>query len=285
MVPTIGRLDLLRQLLRSLAACTPAPAEVLLVDQSEGTQARRLIEEFAGLPVRVEPCDGRGPSRGLNVGLRLARHETVLITNDDCTVAEDWVAVGVERSAALPGGIVTGRVMPAGDPRAVPSIKTDLEPHDYTGRPVIDGLFGNNMVLPRTRALELGGFDERPGMEWAAEDNDFGYRWLAAGHPMRYDPDLVVWHHDWRSPEELVQRYIDYARGNGVLYAKYLLRGDRGVLRLLLRELRYGVRGTVGALLRRRPRWSDPRLGILPGLPVGLLAGIRQELALRRRRA
>jgi GT2 family glycosyltransferase len=37
----------------------------------------------------------------------------------------------------------------------------------------------------------------------AAEDNDFRYRWLTSGRKVRYEPEMVVWHSDWRTPEEL----------------------------------------------------------------------------------
>ena len=74
-------------------------------------------------------------------------------------------------------------------------------------------MFPNNMVLRRSSVLAFGGFDERFGPGEAAEDNEFSYRWLRAGHSIRYEPALVVWHHDWRDPDELRRLYVAYARG------------------------------------------------------------------------
>jgi len=284
LVPTIGRPDLLRACLRSVSGCRPGADEVVIVDQSRDQAGAALIGEFLHLPVKVVGCEGRGYALGLNVGLRAARHQLVLVTNDDCTVRPDWVAVAYARARERPGGIVTGRVMPPEDGAPVPSIKVDLEPHDYHGEIVLNALYGGNMMLPRQEVLFFGGFDERPGMRVSSEDNDLCYRWLRAGRSLRYEPDMVVWHNDWRSPEELVQRYVEYARGNGVLYAKYLLRGDRSMLRYAAREYAWGWRSLAAALVRRRPRWQDPRRGVLRGLPVGLAIGLRDELRDRRAR-
>jgi GT2 family glycosyltransferase len=282
LIPTIGRPQLLRACLESILACTPPPAEVIVVDQSGGDDTRAVVADFAERGARTVACPPTGPAQSINLGLALARHPILLVTNDDCTVREDWVQVAVQRMGQRPDGIVTGRVLPGHeDTDAVPSVKVDPVPHDYTGEVVINALFGGNMALPRDEARQIGGFDERPGMRLAAEDNDFCYRWLRDGRSLRYEPEMVVWHHDWRSPAELAARYVEYARGDGALYAKYLLRGHGLMLRLAAREISWGLRGLAGRLRRGRPAWQDPRQAILRGLPVGFLIGVRDELRWR----
>jgi GT2 family glycosyltransferase len=131
------------------------------------------------------------------------------------------------------------------------------------------------MALPRAAVLELGGFDERFGPEEAAEDNEFCYRWLRAGRPLRYEPSLVVEHHDWRTPEELERLYVRYARGEGFFYAKHLRRGDLRMLRFVVRDLAWGLRGIASGLLKRRESWTDSRRGVFKGMPGGFAAGWR----------
>jgi GT2 family glycosyltransferase len=274
-IPTLGRIERLRACLESLAACEPPPAEVLLVAQDRVDEVRDLLASFPTLPAGVVACEGRGVSRSRNAGLRAARHRLVLVTDDDCTVASDWVAVATRLAAEAPGAIVTGRVLPAGDPRFVPSVKDDPEPHDFTGETHGGALFPNNMVVDREAVLAAGGFDERFGPAEAAEDNEFCYRWLRAGHALHYRPELLVWHHDWRTPEALDRLYVAYARGQGFFYAKHLRRGDMTMLRYLARDLWWAGRGVAAAVVRRRPSWTDPRRGILRGLPAGLRRGWR----------
>ena len=168
---------------------------------------------------------------------------------------------------------MTGKVLPGGDPATVPSWKDDPSPHDFTGEVHAGALFPNNMVLPRSLVLEAGAFDERFGPEEAAEDNEFCYRWLKAGGALRYEPALVVWHHDWRTAADLERLYTAYARGQGFFYAKYLRQGDLTMLRFIGRDLYWAGRSLVSAAVRPRPGWTDPRRGLLRGLPGGLRAG------------
>lgn len=274
-VPTVGRPGLLQACLASLASCVPRADELLVVDQSGDSSVREVVAGFASVGARYIACSGRGVSRGRNVGIAEAAHDLVLVTDDDCTVAADWVSAAWELARRHAGTIITGSVLPAGDPSAVPSWKDDPNAHDFTGEVHGGALFPNNMVLPRSSVLAAGGFDERFGPDEAAEDNDFSYRWLRSGGSLRYEPSLVVWHHDWRTRAELERLYTRYARGQGFFYAKHLRRGDWTMLRFLARDLYWAVRSLVAAAVRRRDDWADPRRGILRGLPQGLVHGWR----------
>lgn len=272
-IPTLGRPSL-RACLDSLAACEPAPGEILVVDQSEDFEAPALVEASLAERCRVVRCEGPGVARATNVGLRAAAHPIVLVTHDDCTVAPDWVAACWRHMSVEPAGIVTGSVHPAGD-GIVPSCKTDPTPRDFTGEVHYGVLYPNNMAVPRQEVLTAGAFDERSSL-LVAEDLDFCYRWLRSGRPMRYRPDMVVSHHDWRTPEQLVQTYLGYGHGQGAFFAKHLHARDWNMVPYLVRTVGVGLRGVVAGVVRRRPRWADERRGILPGLPVGFVAGWRE---------
>jgi GT2 family glycosyltransferase len=270
-VPTIGRPEL-AACLGSLAACSPRAEEVLVVDQSEGEDVRELVESLHRPDFRVVACERRGVAHGTNVGLSLASRSIVLVTHDDCTVDGAWIGTAARLMADDPQGILTGRVVPAGDPAHVPSTIDLAEARDYAHGRDFSVLFPNNMALPRDGALEFGGFDERIPF---AEDNDFCYRWLRAGRRMRYSPLPVVWHHDWRSRPELERLYVQYAIGQGVFYAKHLRQGDLRIARHVLIDVRAGARGVLARAVRGRERSSDWRQGVLRGLPIGLVRGWR----------
>ena len=282
-IPTIGRPELLRACLEALAACRPRAEEILVVDQSGDPAVASAVQEFAPLGARLVRCDGRGVSVGRNVGLREARHEIVLVTDDDCRVADDWVGVAWRLMSVDRAKIVTGRVLHVGDPRAVPSTIDDPIPREFTGEARGGVLFPNNMAVNRWLVLDEGGFDERFGPDEAAEDNDFCYRWLRAGRRLVYEPALTVWHDDWRSPEELERLYARYARGEGFFYAKHLRQGDLRMLRFITRDLLWSLRSLASAVVKRRPRWTDHRRATLRWLPGGFVHGWRVYGAQRRR--
>lgn len=274
-IPTIGRAKLLAECLHSVTNCRPRAGDVVVVDQSHDPEVARVVDRFADLGARLVPCPGIGISRGRNVGLREAAHDVVLVTDDDCTVAEDWVAVAWAAMERDSEKIVTGPVFAGGDPRIVPSTRDLTHERDFTGLVRSDLLSPNNMALNRSLAVALGGFDERFGPREVAEDGDFCYRWLKAGHRMHFEPKLRVWHHAWRTPEQLERVYVDYMRGVGFLYAKHLRGGDLRVLVYLARTLAAALRGFAAAVVKGRPRWMDPRRGTFRGLPVGLWRGFR----------
>jgi GT2 family glycosyltransferase len=274
-VPTIGRVGELRQCLESLAACGPPASEIVVVDQSHDPAVADLAAEFARARARIALCAGRGAAAARNTGLGQARYEIVAMTDDDCTVSPDWVGTAWQLLRSDPERIVTGRVLPVGDPRAVPSTIEETVPRDFTGAPRTGALFSNNMVVQRSKALAQGGFDERFGPDIGAEDNDFCYRWLKAGGRLHYEPALVVWHHDWRSPAELERVYLTYMRGEGFLYAKHLRQGDLRMLRYIGRDLYWWIRSLASGFLKGRPRWTDYRRATPRGLVSGLVLGWR----------
>ncbi len=94
----------------------------------------------------------------------------------------------------------------------------------------------------------------------------------------------MVWHNDWRAPDELVRTHRGYARAQGSFYAKHLFAGDRRVLPMLQWDLRRGVRTTVRGLVRREPRWEDAYREMTFSLLRGLVAGWRECRALERAR-
>ena len=273
-VPTVGREGMLADALGSVAACDPQPAELLVIDQSE-RGAAELAARGIDLPVRIVVMARTGISAALNVGMREAAYDDVLVTHDDCRVAPDWAGVAAGLLAEDPEALWTGRVLadvePGRDPALVPSTIDDPDPAVYAGVPRVDVLYPANMAARRGAVLELGGFDER--FTAAAEDNDLCLRWLLAGRTVRYEPRLTVWHRDWRSPDELRALYRRYQLAQGALLAKHLRLGHRAGRRLAFDTLVWAVRGTAHRWVRGRT--VDETTASLTHIPLGVVRNWR----------
>jgi GT2 family glycosyltransferase len=274
-LPTIGRPELIRTCLESLACCEPRADEILVIDSSADGAVEDVVAGFADAGAHTIHCDTPGLGSAFNLGLHEAKHEIVLLTNDDCTVDPSWVGQGLDHVSRNRDAIVTGRVRPQGDPEVVPSTIDDPVGHEHVGTPAYV-LYTQCMAFRRTNVLEFGGFDGR--VRPTAEDNDLSYRWLRAGRRIRYEPDFVVWHHDWRTREQLERLYVNYGIGQGMVYAKHLRRGDLAIARHLLRDLYAICRGLVARVVLGPRERADPRLGLLRGLPIGLARGWRAQL-------
>ena len=137
------------------------PAEVLVCDQSGARETRALCDGYAPLTARWIDGGAPGIARAMNIGLRGAHHELVLITNDDITVAATGWSAPTHYLSPDPASLVTGRVLGGGDdPSRVPSTMLYAHPRDFT-KPQPWGLFPGNAGGARTPLLEIGGFDER----------------------------------------------------------------------------------------------------------------------------
>jgi len=271
-LPTIGRLELIRVCLESLRDCDPQADEILVIDSSRDESVAGVVATFSGIGARTLRCPALGLGTAFNFGLREAANEIVLLTNDDCTVDPSWVGRGVALLGEDGAEIMTGRVRPGGDPEVVPSTIDDPHPREHVGRPDFV-LYTQCMALRRTAILDFGGFDGQ--IRPTAEDNDLSYRWLRAGRRIGYAPDFVVWHHDWRTPYQLERLYVNYGIGQGMVYGKHLARGDALMLRYLVSDVVSILRALGARVIRGRPQHPDPRLGLLLGLPTGLARGWR----------
>ncbi len=137
---------------------------------------------------------------------------------------------------------------------------------------IADVLFGNNMLLPVGGVVEIGGFDELFSAG-AGEDNDLCFRWLRDGRRLEYRPELVVSHHDWRTPEQLESLYERYGYANGQFYIKHIRHANRRLFGDLVRALMAGMwAGLIHALAARdrRPlRRCSEACGLVSGTGFG----------------
>jgi GT2 family glycosyltransferase len=185
-----------------------------------------------------------GTSKARNLALQIARHEYLVIIDDDMFVAKDWLTNLVK--GLIEGGrkcAASGKVLPAqiSAGRFTPSTRMDDKPAQYEGRVGKDVLWSNNMVLHRSVLAEVGFFDERmgPGTQFpAGEDNDYGFRVLEAGYQILYLPSAVVYHRDWRLQKDYIRLRWKYGVGRGAYYAKYFSLSDQYQFRRMLQDIR-----------------------------------------------
>ncbi|GAA4681817.1 glycosyltransferase family 2 protein [Frondihabitans cladoniiphilus] len=112
----VNREDDLRLLLETFAAIDYPKAEFVLVDNRPIVPADDplpgILEVFPGVRLVHEPRPGLSTAR--NAGVRAARNEVVVFTDDDVRVNPDWLHV-IGRRFAQPDGIdaLSGLILPA----------------------------------------------------------------------------------------------------------------------------------------------------------------------------
>jgi GT2 family glycosyltransferase len=275
-IPTAGR-ELIEGCLESIAAGTVWPSEVVVVDQGRTDLIVPWIERLgrSGLSITHVRSDETGIATATNRGLERVRTPFVATTHDDCRVSPDWMQTISDRVYSVGDAILTGRVEPDG-PGVVLTVVTSPHPRTYT-RPMIDRdiLFPSNMAFPIRLVERIGYLDEHPSLRLAGEDNEWAYRALRGGVPIIYDPDVVVAHLAWQDRRQMRDLYRRYARGQGAFYGKYVRRADPFILRRAVRDLVRAPWLVLRAALTRNRDLMAMGMGELTGLPVGVLAGLR----------
>jgi glycosyltransferase involved in cell wall biosynthesis len=278
---TLNGKDKLSKVVHSIysAACrTPgADVELIIVDNGSTDKSLELAHSLAiDAPIRVQVLSetARGLSRAKNRGIKAAKGQIVVFTDDDCEWAPDYIEVLLrsyrdDDQAAIKGGRVE-----LGDPDDLPfTIKTESQMEIYDGSRHPGGfVHGCNLAVPKAVFETIGLFDENfgPGAPFrAAEETDLVYRASKAGVPILYFPDLVVYHHHGRKTiSDITKLNWSYQLGNGALHAKHGFADG-----LLLRNLYYNTKNSVLEVVGG-PKF-DPRLGISHRqLAIPLMLGI-----------
>lgn len=252
---TRNRANSLARALRSLAASEPPESggwEVIVVDNASTDDTASVIHRFADEAGRVVPIrtirEARpGLAHARNAGLRAARGEIILLTDDDCLVSAEWLRTALRLLHDDPMQLIGGRVE-LFDPEDLPlAIKTARERATLKDFSALWGfVHGANMAMGRAVIARIGGFDVRFGAGAAlrsAEDTDFVFRAWRAGVPVVYEPDLLVHHHHGRRGARTWRRQSgDYAIGIGAMAAKHAHAGDYRLVKAAYWYLRAALR-------------------------------------------
>jgi GT2 family glycosyltransferase len=171
-----------------------ADCEVLVVDQTlqhpEDVAAELEAAASSG-EIRWVRLPKPSIPHAMNVGLREARGDVVLFLDDD--IVPDAGLIEAHRQAQAQPGLVAGMVL---QPGQVPSSLQPGESFRFNStRPDwIEEFMGGNFSISRSRALELGGFDENfVGAAYRFEA-EFASRFVRAFGKIRYEPSARLNH-------------------------------------------------------------------------------------------
>jgi GT2 family glycosyltransferase len=282
-ISTRNRAEALRRCLDSLAAGRVLPDEVVVADQSDGVDTKRVVEEARDGALRVSYVRARPGGLGVaqNDAVAATRSAIVAVLDDDCVAADDWLATiasafAKDRELAL----LAGRVLPLGPPRAdayAVSSRVSPKAQVFVGKnlPWHVGS-GNNFAVRREWFERIGGCDERlgPGAPLRGGlDMDLFYRLLRAGARARYEPEVLVFHERATRAGRLARR-PSYGFGMAAAIGIWLRDGDRFAWRVLGAWIR--LRGSLLLRALARGRWQTVREEalVLRGTLQGLLRAL-----------
>ncbi|MGK3201435.1 mycofactocin biosynthesis glycosyltransferase MftF [Amycolatopsis sp. MEPSY49] len=266
-VPVLDRPGPLARCLASLSRRHPA----LVVD--DGSEDPRAIAEVAAAhgAELIRRDENGGPGAARNTALHHVDTELVAFVDSDCTAPGDWatrlaahfadplLAAIAPRVRARAKDTAAGRYT-----QAAGSLDLGDRPARVAPRTRTSYVPTAALVARRTALQEIGGFD--PGLR-VGEDVDLCWRLHAAGHRIRYAPDVHIGHHEPGTWRELLGRRARYGTS-----AAPLARRHPGYLAPLV--LHPWPALTVAALLARRPLLAAGGFG---GAVLSMLKTLRSN--------
>jgi GT2 family glycosyltransferase len=203
-IPTFNRGEILVETVERLLALDPAPAEIVIVDQTPSYPAAiesRLAAWSAEGRIRWERLPEPSIPGAMNHALRIAKHRIVLFVDDDVVPSQELAA---EHERAYGEGVVAvvGQVLQPGeesahfdDARLHRGALRDLElPFNHDVALDVENVIACNLSVDREAALAIGGFDERYLFAAYRFESDFARRVIDAGGRIRFEPRAPLRH-------------------------------------------------------------------------------------------
>ena len=223
--------------LNSLLAQSRAPEEIVVVDDgSIGPAVRRVATERARVTYRRQQASGLGAAR--NIGIRAARHDILVFTDDDVRHHRLWLERLVRPFAESETVAATGLVLPFEIESEAQyicergwSLGRGYRPRGFASEflsdspaqvaPVWEIGSGASMAFRRRALQEAGGFEERLDSFGAGLGNEveLWHRLIARGWSCRYEPAAVAYHRHRRDLDELAEQVCRQIEGHvGLLH-------------------------------------------------------------------
>jgi glycosyltransferase involved in cell wall biosynthesis len=269
----------------SLLRPGPEPLELIVVDQSDGSDTETALSRFTADPrFSYVRSQGRGKGAALNEGIRLARGAMIVCTDDDCEASAGW-AIGMARALESQATAVVGfcSVVPIPhDPQLgyVPAYELKENRLLSSVGAICKGLgIGAGMALRRDFVLDMGGLDENfgPGARFPSADEwDIALRALLSGKHVYETAELSIVHDGFRTFDE----GREHARRDwialGAVCAKPLRAGrfEALIVALWLFSTKAMWPPISDLLHLRRPRGVGRITAFLHGFGVGLMTPV-----------
>jgi glycosyltransferase involved in cell wall biosynthesis len=232
-IPTYNRCATLQKAISAYLNQTAVQSisEIIVVDDGSSDSTRDVTAKLSAQSVtsiRYFRQANKGPAAARNIGIREARSELILFTDDDIIPGPSLVAEHIEFHRQFPElpTAVLGEV--TWDPEVQPTPFMRWYGSDFlfsfahfTSRTDLDytDFYTCNLSLKTEFVRRSGTFDEEFKVA-AYEDIELGYRLKKAGMRLVYGPKALAYHHQFISFDDACRRARKSAMAEAVFRKK-----------------------------------------------------------------
>ncbi len=228
-VPTFNRATSLANCLAFLANQSVSDYEIIVVDDGSSSETKAVVEDalrtYTHRAIQyLREEKNSGCARARNVGIKKARGDIVLFTDDDCEVPSEWIATHLDAYQRFP------EVSGVGGPYWPSAYESQHNGYERFYELYFEETFsrmrsfevwtntlhspaGNtaNMSYRRQFLIETGGFDEKLYFTGGV-DYELKTRCIASGRSLLYIP-LAVTHRKQFTLTTFISKSIKWGRG------------------------------------------------------------------------
>ena len=226
--------------------------EVIVINDGSTDRTKEIIENYAGSDARVKLYDvpkgqgGKGKSRALNLGVKIARSEVIAIYDADNTPQPDALRYLVAQLLLHPElGAVLGKFRTVNKKRNLLTRCINVETLSFqsilqAGRWHMLGIAtlpGTNFVIRRDIVEQLNGWDE----DAITEDSELSIRMYMHGWMIKVIPYSITYEQEPETWSVWVRQRTRWVRGNNYVSKKFFRQRSQIRSRKLRLELLYAL--------------------------------------------
>jgi GT2 family glycosyltransferase len=205
--------------------------QVIVVNDSTEICVKTTIAPFQKqLNLILISQPNSGPATARNTGAFVAKGKFLVFTDDDCTVAPDWLQTLEIQFKKTPDCLIGGRTINAVRNNIYSTASQELINYLYSYYNAIGNrakfFTSNNFALPANSFQKIGGFDTSFFLA-AGEDREFCDRWLHLGYSAVYACEIIVYHSHELTLYKFWKQQFNYGRGAFLFQQITAKRGDR----------------------------------------------------------
>lgn len=205
--------------------------EVVIVDDGSTDDTETSVREWLehkSFQAQYLRQENAGAAAARNRGAWAARGEVLIFIDNDILVQPDFIQQHLRALKENPACWIMGRVIHPPELRQTPFGRFRDDFHESFYRNCLhdclsetQGMTGQNVSIPKSDFLSLGGFDESyPGA--SCEDWELAMRARQRGTRVLFHPGICVLHNDWAvSLEQFCRRQKLYSIPQVLLWKKY----------------------------------------------------------------
>lgn len=231
-VPTYARPEKLTACLQSFAKLEYSRNrfQVIVINDSNEISVETTIAPFQNqLNLVLISQPNSGPATARNTGAFVAKGKFLVFTDDDCTVASDWLQTLEIQFKKTPDCLIGGRTINALPNNIYSTASQQLIDYLYSYYNAIRNqakfFTSNNFALPANSFQKIGGFDKNFSLA-AGEDREFCDRWLNSNYSAVYASEIVVYHSHQLTLYKFWKQQFNYGRGAFLFQQITAKRGD-----------------------------------------------------------